>query len=75
MNKIICDFETYSECDLKISGAYRYASDPSTEVLMLSYKIGDKALKLWVPHEDGKVPQELIDALNSGYEFRASISS
>lgn len=69
--KIIGDFETYSELDLTIVGAYRYAIDPSTEVLMLSYQIGNGELKLWVPCEDGPFPQELIDAINNGYEFRA----
>jgi len=31
------DVETYSEVDLKKSGAYKYAQDPSFEVLMLAY--------------------------------------
>lgn len=35
--KIILDFETYSECDLKRYGAYAYAQHPSTEILMCAW--------------------------------------
>lgn len=41
---IHCDFETYSEIDLKVSGAFRYAEDPSTEALILAYSIDDQAI-------------------------------
>ena len=39
--KIHLDLETYSECDLKASGAFRYSEDPSTEILIASYSLGD----------------------------------
>lgn len=32
------DFETFSECDLRKSGLWRYAEDPSTEVLCVAWK-------------------------------------
>lgn len=32
---IVCDFETASDCDLKKAGAWRYAQDPTTEILTL----------------------------------------
>ncbi len=35
---VTLDFETASLCDLKKSGAWRYAEDPTTEVLWLSWK-------------------------------------
>jgi len=34
------DFETYSAVDLRISGAFRYAEDPSTEALILAFSDG-----------------------------------
>lgn len=34
------DFETYSEVNLKESGAFRYAEDPSTRVLILAFSNG-----------------------------------
>ena len=41
MNKLTIDFETRSKCDLKKAGAFKYASDPSTEILCLAYKFND----------------------------------
>lgn len=38
---ITVDIETYSEQDIKKVGAYRYAQDPSFEVLLLGYAIGE----------------------------------
>jgi len=40
-----CDFETKSTCNLKVSGAYNYARDPSTEILCLSYAFGDEPVQ------------------------------
>ncbi len=37
---ITIDFETRSMCDLKTCGAFRYAIDPTTEVLCLAYTGG-----------------------------------
>ncbi|MDE2020097.1 MAG: hypothetical protein KGJ13_07165 [Patescibacteria group bacterium] len=31
------DFETWSRCDLKKAGAWRYSEDPSTEIICLAY--------------------------------------
>lgn len=47
---IYLDFETYSECDLKLSGAYRYSIDPTTEILCMGFLLpGQKEVKLWTP--------------------------
>ncbi len=43
------DFETRSRCDLKAHGVYRYAQDPSTEVLCMSYAFDDEPVKTWLP--------------------------
>lgn len=40
MTWIVLDFETVSGCDLKKAGAWRYAEDPSTDVLCLSWELG-----------------------------------
>jgi DNA polymerase len=36
--RYICDFETASDCDLKVAGAWRYAEHPTTEVLCLCFR-------------------------------------
>ena len=43
------DFETYSEPDLNSVGVYRYARDPSCEVLCLAISRGHEKPLLWVP--------------------------
>lgn len=44
------DIETRSECNLKAAGLYRYAEDPTTEVIMLSYRFGyDGPMHFWLP--------------------------
>lgn len=43
------DFETYSEADLQKVGAYRYAKDPSAEVLCLAISRNHGKPLLWVP--------------------------
>lgn len=41
------DFETFSEADLRSYGAYRYASDPSTEILLCAIAKHGEAPLLW----------------------------
>lgn len=74
-----CDFETYSEADIREVGGSRYARDPSTEVLMLSYALDDEPVKLWVPAEGEPWPEDLqeyladpkieIHAFNAPFEY------
>lgn len=49
MSTATLDFETRSRVDIKTAGAYRYAADPSTEVLCLSYQIDDQPIRTWIP--------------------------
>lgn len=56
--KIIVDFETYSDIDIGC-GSYKYASDSSTDIVCMAYKVNDKPTQLWLP--DKPVPQEFWD--------------
>ena len=49
--KLHLDYETFSECDLKEAGAYKYAEHPSTEVMSCSYAFDDSPVFLWAPYE------------------------
>jgi DNA polymerase len=63
------DIETYSEAKLKTTGLYRYAEDPTTEILCVCYAKGDGPVTLWVPwgseswHQE-ELPAELADRLS-----------
>lgn len=52
------DYETASEVDLKKCGAYKYAEDPSTRVLMLGWAVDDQPPELWQPHKE-PLPDQL----------------
>lgn len=41
------DFETFSKVDLKSVGAYRYAFDPSTEILCAAMALNDEYPVIW----------------------------
>ena len=58
------DFETRSQVDLKTAGVYNYASDLSTEVLMMGWAFNDEPAKVWLPDET--FPKRIIDHIRSG---------
>lgn len=54
------DYETFSALDLTKVGAYRYAEDESTEILMCSYYRPEwPVVKIWVPAEGESMPSDL----------------
>lgn len=67
--RIICDFETYSELDVRDVGAWRYAEHPSTEVLCLSHGYSGQKKQIWYPGLP--FPQYIIDHINAGHPIEA----
>ena len=57
------DIETRSKISLKKVGAHKYATDPSTEVLCVTYAVDDDPVQRWRPADP--VPQEFIEAAAS----------
>ena len=41
MKETLVDIETYSEVDIKSCGLYRYATDPSFEILLIAWATDD----------------------------------
>lgn len=50
------DIETFSKTPLKKAGVYRYAEDPSTEILIVCFAFGDEPVNVWIPNP---IPREL----------------
>lgn len=48
---VVPDFETLSGCDLKKAGAWRYAEDPTTNIIVLRWRVGDGPILRWFPDE------------------------
>jgi DNA polymerase len=61
------DFETRSEIELDERGLDNYARDPTTQVLLAAYAFDDQKPKLWQPHLNPKIPEDLEDALSSPF--------
>lgn len=51
MKKAVIDFETRSECNLKLCGAYKYSLDPSTRPTCLAIKIKGEPAVYFLPFE------------------------
>lgn len=61
---VYIDFETRSECDLPVRGAYNYARDPSTQMLCMAYAHDDGDVQIWVPSQE--FPKSVADAVAKG---------
>lgn len=59
------DLETYSKCDIKKCGGYRYAEDPSTEITLFGYAVGNEPAKVWDLTLDVGMPEDLREAVNN----------
>lgn len=62
MSVLNIDIETYSEADLPKVGVYRYADDPSFDILLFSYAI-DGGEVTCIDLTEDKLPQHLVKAL------------
>lgn len=67
----ILDFETFSECDLKKSGVFEYATDPSTEILCSSYMLGSRQELKGAGVERGIKASHVRTLLRDGFKFVA----
>lgn len=69
--KVTFDFETRSHIDLRKLGVYRYASDPSTEILCVAVKIDSAPAYILEDHrelEDIVMAADTVHAHNMGFE-------
>ena len=56
MHTLFIDFETRSPVELRGAGAYRYASDPATEVMLMGYAFDDESVEVWDAKGDETFP-------------------
>ena len=82
MTVLHLDFETRSACDLGECGVYKYAADPTTEILVACYAFDDEEVQTWRPWLDGPCPDRLRQHIESGatvaahnYNFERVISN
>lgn len=58
------DYETKSIIDIRKCGVYKYARDPSTDILCMAYAFDHEPTKLWTP--DFPWPEDLYEHMASG---------
>jgi DNA polymerase len=67
------DFETRSAVDLRKTGVYIYADDPSTDVWCMAYAFDDEEPKVWMPADP--IDTRLEEYIAEGGKLRAWNSS
>lgn len=75
MTRLHLDYETASEVNIKSAGAYKYAADPSTKILMLGWAFDDEAPQLWQPRHNAMpaiLREGLLDPAVSKKAFNAA---
>ena len=63
------DFETRSRANLRKVGVWRYAEDPSTEILCFAYKIDAGPIRVWRMGQ--AFPKDLATAITLGAKIKA----
>lgn len=69
MSKLHVDLETRSAVDLKSTGVYVYAEDPTTDVWCAAFAVDDEPVQLWTP--DMPCPPEIVQAVIEGWPIVA----
>lgn len=67
MTVVHLDVESFSDADLKREGLYRYAANPSTDLLVVCYAFDDGPVLTWIPHETGDLPAPLKHAIRATF--------
>lgn len=63
IRKLSADLETYSEQDLRKCGVYRYAEDPSFEILLFGVSVNDGPVSVYDIASGEEPPDEILEAL------------
>ena len=76
MKTLSIDLETFGKADLTKSGVYKYAYDPSFEILLFAYSADEGEVKVVDLARGESIPEEVLTALTDDnvikYSFNAS---
>src|SRR5262245_15210078 len=76
MPTLFFDIETRSTVDLEAAGAWRYAADPTTEILCIGFAFDAAEPQIWIPGEP--IPEEFITATTvvaHNFQFERAIAT
>lgn len=69
------DFETRSALELPEVGLHNYATEPSTEVVLMAYAFGDRKVQVWAPRKDPEMPKDVREALDDPFVVKKAWNS
>ena len=75
MRTLSIDIETYSEANLNRTGVYRYAEDPSFEILLFGYSADGGDVQVIDLTRGEKIPAEVLDALTDDAVIKAAFNA
>lgn len=75
MKTLSIDIETYSEADLNRTGVYRYAEDPSFEILLFGYSADGGEVNVIDLARGEKIPAEVLDALTDDAVIKSAFNA
>lgn len=75
MRTLSIDIETYSEADLNRTGVYRYAEDPSFEILLFGYSADGGDVQVIDLARGEKIPADVLDALTDDAVIKAAFNA
>lgn len=67
--KLHLDIETFSECDLKEAGLYKYAEHPSTELTVVCYAFDDGPVHVWLPYDQWDLSDSIAQGIRASKEY------
>ena len=75
MKTLSIDIETYSEADLNRTGVYRYAEDPSFEILLFGYSADGGEVNVIDLARGENIPAEVLDALTDDAVIKSAFNA
>lgn len=75
MQNLMIDIETYSGCDLKKSGVYKYAEDKDFRVLLFGYSLNGSPVKVVDIESGEKIPDEIVAMIKSDQVLKWAYNS
>ena len=75
MKTLSIDIETFSQADLNRTGVYRYAEDPSFEILLFGYSADGGEVQVVDLARGEKIPAEVLDALTDDAVIKAAFNA
>ena len=73
--RLTIDIESYSEANLQKTGVYRYAEDPSFEILLFGVSVDGNPVKVYDVKQGEKLPEGILTALQDNAVIKSSFNA